>query len=215
MKHNCFGLLAIAGVVGGGLLVNFLLEKRPVHSIAAAVAVPQVIVAASERGYVHRILVRPGEHVEPGQALVTIKRGADPRSQLDVKSPCYCWVIEIAVRQGAEVVGDDPIVYLTTLPLDNFLVEAIFPADVVLSVGQSVSVEIEGVAGAGEGRILLVGKSASAGLYGLPVSMIAGGADPQVVVVVIGELHNIPNDVSLLRPGDAAIVSAYAQNSRS
>lgn len=196
-----FSLLGTALMLASVLAVTAYLQD-PGRSVAAAVAVPQVVAASSERGYIYQILVRASDRVEAGQTLITIKRRAEPRSQTAVTSPCSCQILEIRARRGEDTIEGEPLVYLAPLRADDLVVEAVFPAGVTLAVGETVEVKFEGIRQAGRGRIRAIwDRSEVAGLYGLPASLLEMSPDQQIIIV--GELSSIPE----VRPGDAAVVT--------
>jgi hypothetical protein len=193
-------LAGIAAVVVAGLVIAgyALVKKSRVESVHAAVAVPARVVSLADRGYVDEIRVKPGQAVQTGDILMTVRRRAEPAKAVSLTSDCSCAVLNVAVQHGDEVVAGQPLVLLGNANWGQPFIEALSRFDVDIDVGQKVGVVIEGLPVAGRGRIIrFEAERPTATRFGLaPVLR----EDPRYRLLIVSEI----SELRPLQPGAAA-----------
>ena len=110
------------------------------RSVYAALARPAQRIVAPDRGYVDRVLVGAGSHLDVGQPVLTFRLRAEPNTLASVSSPCVCKVIATAVTSGAEIEPGNTVAYVSASSSGDFVIEALFPNADGLIPGRPVEV---------------------------------------------------------------------------
>lgn len=186
-------LLAAFGAIGA----YGLIKKANVEAVEAAVAVPTQLAVGVDRGYVDRVIVKPGQMVTAGEALLSLRRRAEPAKAVVVASPCRCTVINVLARPGDEVTAGEPLVQLTASQPGEPFIEALVPASLDLAVGQPVKVAVEGSNAIGRGRVAELNAEPKAfSHFGLPEVL---RRDPRYQMIIVDDLSGLNS----LTPGTA------------
>lgn len=200
LRRSLVRVAAVVAVVGvfGAIGAYALLKKSVVESAEAAVAIPAQLAVSVDRGYVDKVIVRPGETVASGAPLMSVRRRAEPAKAVLVTSPCACSVIDVLARPGEEVTAGQPLVQLSAPQAGEPFIEALIPTNVDLAVGQPVGVAVEGSATVGHGRVAAIDvERAAFSRYGLPDTL---RQDPRYHLVIVSELSGLRSAT----PGAAA-----------
>ena len=187
-------LLAATSAVAG----YALLQKTRVESVQAAVAVATRVARLGDRGYVDQIYVTPGQAVRAGDALVSLRRRAEPAKSVTLTSPCDCRVVDVLVHPGNDIAVDQPLVQLAAADGVTPFIEALVPTSADVAVGQIVPVVVEGQPSVGSGRIVAIDEQRpSEDRFGLPPLL---RRDRRFRLVIVSELA----DLGPLTPGQSA-----------